>query len=55
MVSASDETMEEREDNNKGEEGHTQTKVHNLVYQSDRFAAWIVNLNLKTHDELEQE
>ena len=33
----------------------TPQKVCNLVYQSDRFAAWIADLNLKTHDELEQE
>ena len=32
----------------------TPQKVCNLVYQSDRFADWITDLNLKTHDELEQ-
>jgi len=32
----------------------TPQKVCNLVYQPDRFAAWIADLNLKTHDELEQ-
>ena len=30
-------------------------KVCNLVYQPDRFIAWIADLNLKTHDEIEQE
>ena len=30
-------------------------RVCNLVYQPDRFAAWIADLKLKTHDELEQE
>jgi len=28
--------------------------ICNLVYQPDQFATWIVDLNLKTHDELEQ-